>query len=186
MTVFVDESLRQRTSGLCVIAALTVTGDQADLRRRLRSLLLRQQPRFHWRAESESQRLKFIDVLTEVAGSITAYCCSSVPTKKQPRARVQCLKQLLWDLRQLPDVSHLVIESRQSHNDHHDRQVILRAQRAGAAPTTLRYDFRRPTSEPLLWLADAAAGAVTAHMGDGVGHYVEKLGERVKLTAVDL
>jgi hypothetical protein len=58
------------------------------------------------------------------------------------------------------DANHLILESRQERNNQRDRRRIMAAQRAGKASVELTYRFGLPSSEPLLWLADAVASAV--------------------------
>ena len=182
---FINESLRWRPEGLYVVAAAVVAEDLDDARAAARAVLLRRQHRFHWRVESERQRLRMLGALVDVAERVMAYTCQPIPTSKQDRARAQCLKRLLWDLRDL-DVDELVFESRDEHNDRKDRRTIVRAQNAQAAPKLLGYDFRRPQEEPLLWLPDAAAGAVAMQTAEGITRFAGLLGDRLVVTAVDL
>jgi hypothetical protein len=86
--------------------------------------------------------------------------------------RSRLLGQLLEGLP--PAVVDVLIESRQAHNDRVDRQVIAAAQRAGRASPDLNYRHARPLEEPLLWLADALAGAVMAGVRKDA-QYVERL-----------
>ena len=91
----------------------------------------------------------------------------------------------MWDLREV-DVDELVFESREPHNDLKDRRTLLQAQQAQAAPKVRGYSFSWPHDEPLLWLPDAAAGAITLQAAEGVTRYVEVLGDRLTVTAVNL
>ena len=72
-------------------------------------------------------------------------------------------------------MDRLVFETRQEHNDAKDRRAILRAQKAQVAPNNLSYVFQAPEAEPLLWLADAAAGAVAAALCGQTDAYVKAL-----------
>lgn len=180
---FIDESLRVHPPGLYVIAAVVVDQDLDTTRTLIRAVVLRRQPRFHWRDETERQRVRMLEALADIEGRVMAYTCQPVPPGKQERARAQCLKRLLWDIRDL-DVDELIFESRQAHNDLRDQRTILWARTAQAAPKLLSYGFRRPYEEPLLWLSDAAAGAVAARASDDVEWYADLLGERLTITAV--
>ncbi len=53
----------------------------------------------------------------------------------------------------------VLLESR-THLDSEDR-ALLGAQKAGHLTRELRYAFERPNLEPLLWLPDLVAGAVS-------------------------
>jgi hypothetical protein len=70
---------------------------------------------------------------------------------------------MLWDFRD-EGVTDVVFESREAHNDRKDAKNIAQAKRAGRAPDVFRYSFMRPQGEPLLWIADAIAGASSAHV----------------------
>jgi hypothetical protein len=67
-------------------------------------------------------------------------------------------------------ITELVLESRQAANDVMDKEVIAAARRAGRISTDLVYGHQRPSEEPLLWLADALAGAVMARVRGDPGY----------------
>ncbi len=187
MHAYVDESLRQGPTGLYVVATVVITGDRDHARNVARSVLLRRQPRYHWHAESEPQRHRMLEAITGLDVRVLAYACRPVAPSKTERARALCIGRLLWDLvaeDDLGNVDELVLESRQEHNDRKDRKIIAAAQRAHRAPASLRYSHAQPSAEPLLWLPDAVAGAVSAHVAGETSRYLEALGERVQL--VDL
>ena len=90
---------------------------------------------------------------------------------------------MLWELWQ-DDVDQVVIESRQEHNDRRDRATISRAQRARQASPSLHYGFAKPATEPVLWMADALAGAATGSLVDGAP-YLDVLGNRVRIASLE-
>lgn len=184
MHAYVDESLRQGPAGLYVVATVVVTDELDRARDVARSVLLRRQPRYHWRAESEPQRQRMLEAIVGLGVTVRAYACRPVAPSKTERARALCLDRLLWDLHaddELGDVAELVLESRREHNDRKDRKIIAAAQRANRAPAGLRYLHAQPSAEPLLWLPDAAAGAVSAHVAGETSRYLEALGGCVQL-----
>jgi hypothetical protein len=182
MTAFVDESQRHGPKGIYIIAAVVVTDDLDTARQSARSMLLRGQRRFHWRDENDRRRRLMMQRIIDLDVVCRAYRCQPVTAPQSPRARALCLNGLLWDLRR-DDINELVIESRQDHNDRQDRRTIANAQRAQRADPGLRYRFSWPESEPMLWLADAVAGAVSASAG-GKAEYVEALGVRLALSDI--
>ncbi|MGH2929980.1 MAG: hypothetical protein ACRDL8_17390, partial [Solirubrobacteraceae bacterium] len=98
MNAYVDESLRQGPSGICVVVAALVAPAEAErTRRRMRSLLLKGQKRFHWREESDPKRAAMIDACCGLPVVGIAYACLSVDRNRQERARVRCLERMLWD-----------------------------------------------------------------------------------------
>ncbi|HZT66112.1 MAG TPA: hypothetical protein VFA11_10025 [Acidimicrobiales bacterium] len=174
MHAFVDESLRMSGEGLYVVTAVVVTEDPDRCRDAIRSVLLPRQRRFHWRDESEAQRKAMLDALAALELPVYGYVRRPVPRRRQERARALCLNRMLWDLGQELAGAELVLETRQDRNDRKDRQTIIRAQKAGIAPPDLRYRFEHPGGEPLLWAADAAAGAVAGHLVEQ-GNYLDRL-----------
>ena len=177
MTAYVDESLRQGHGSLYVVAAAVVTAEPDAAREAARSVLVRRQPRFHWRNESEKRRRRMLEQMHGLGVDARIYMCRPIAPRREAGARALCLNSMLWDLWH-SDVDELVLETRQEHNDRVDRRTILAAQKAKRASPALAYRFDQPTTEPLLWFADALAGAASADAADG-GSYLELLGELV-------
>jgi hypothetical protein len=147
---FIDEAMRQSGEGLYLVPAAVVVEERADgARYELRKLLLPRQVRFHWRDEGEPRRLQMLELIGGLRPRCHAYVHQPTGRTRQVRARALCLHALLWDLKEAA-LDRLVIESQQDHNDRKDRQTIIRAQRAGIAPETLRYSFEGPKDEPML------------------------------------
>lgn len=174
MTAFVDESMRLGAGGLYVVAAVVVADDVDIARQAARSVLVRRQQRFHWRNESEARRQVMLELMSGLDIEARVYVREPIAPRRQAGARALCLNTLLWDLWQA-GVDDLVLESRQVHADGADRRTILAAQRARRASPDLAYRFARAIEEPLLWLADALAGATSAHVADGAD-YLDRLG----------
>jgi hypothetical protein len=174
MTAYVDESLRVTPAGLYLVAAAVVIDERAvDARHELRKVLTGRQQRFHWNDAGEKQRARMLETIHALEPAVMAYACQPLPSR-QDRARALCLGSLVWDLRSL-EVDHVVFESRQDHNDRKDANTIERARRAQTAAPELTYSFSRPQNEPLLWVADALAGAISAHIADDNHRYIEQL-----------
>ena len=182
MAHFIDESFRPSVPVYVVASVQVDAHHAARLRYDIKGLLPPRAGRFHWRNESEASRFRMLEVLTGSEAIAEVYVCTA--TQKQERSRTQCIELMLWDL-MTGDAPELVFESRQEHNDRRDRSKILNSQKRGAAPELLRYSFELPHREPLLWLADAAAGAVSASYA-GDGRYVARLGASVLVKEVGL
>lgn len=177
MTAFVDESLRLGAGGLYVVAAVVVAENIDAARHAARSVLVRRQPRFHWRNESEARRRSMLERMRGIGIEARVYVCQPIAPRRQSGARALCLNVMLWDLWQA-GVDELVFESRQEHGDAADRRTILAAQRARRASQDLTYRFARAIDEPVLWMADALAGAATAQIADGPA-YLDRLADIV-------
>jgi hypothetical protein len=174
MKAFVDESIRSREH-LYVVAAALIVPDGLDVGEALSRIPHGRAPRFHWRNESDAQRMRMLDLVRELGLRSIATCYVADRPRWQERGRLKAFGRLLWELKQ-ERVLELVIESRGEPNDGKDRQMIARAQRAGSAMAEMAYRFERPHKNPLLWLPDALAGAVGASYADSVDRYLDRLG----------
>ncbi len=77
------------------------------------------------------------------------------------RRRRLCLMRMFYELTS-GGVTHLVAESRGPADDRRDRQLLdtIRAQRQAGG--LLRLDHVRGPAEPMLWVPDIVAGAITS------------------------
>lgn len=181
VTAYLDESLRQGPDGFYLVAAVVLAQNTDEARNAVKDLLLRRQQRFHWRDETEAQRLRMLDRIAELGLPLFSYRCPILP--RSERSRALCLNRLLWDLLD-HDIDELVLESRGDANDQHDRQTVVTAQKAGRAPQDLVYRHERPEKEPLLWLPDAVAGAVASSLYDSASRYLKPLRDQLSITEV--
>lgn len=173
---FADESAKGGpTSAYTVAAAVIVDGDQDEVRADLRHLFRNPRRRFHWRDEEPRDRARMIEFIRERQIQGLAAVRLLPDTKRQERARALCLERLLWDLREL-GVDRLVLEARQDRNNQRDRRLVVAAQKAGKASASLAYSFGYPLEEPLLWIPDALAGAITAAWCEGLPAHLKVLG----------
>jgi hypothetical protein len=172
----VDESIRAVGDGggslYIVAAAIVLPEEVASCRARISAAFQRPRP-FHWRAEERGDRGRMIEAVVEIGLGAVVCDCRAGRLGAQERARARCLHALLWDLRD--GVSEVLIDTRGPHADRRDRRTLRQAQRTGAVPRHLRYDFRSPREEPLLWAADAIAGAVGDRLAKGDASYYELL-----------
>lgn len=160
MIAFADESVRRSASGLSYVlaAAVIVPGDVDDARRVLRALA-RPAVRFHWRTEREPRRLLMLERLSELGVSTYARWHSPTTARRQERSRAACLGALAGDLARA-GVDELVLEGREEHLNRRDLVTLVGAKVAGIIPARFRYRFAAASDEPVLWAADALAGAV--------------------------
>ena len=113
-------------------------------------------------------------LLGEHAAAMVVFTRRPIVRRKAETVRAGLIADLLGELRST-GARELLIESRQAHNDERDRHVIAEAQRSGAAQEDLSYGHGDPRSEPLLWLADALAGAVAADLRRSTTPYLANL-----------
>jgi hypothetical protein len=118
------------------------------------------QRRFHWRSDNRRLRVVMLDAIHATGLQSAVFVKKPMKGTNQRRCRALCLEAALWHVTSI-GIAELVIESR-GEQDQDDRRTVVAAQRAGNADPVLRYSFARPLEEPLLWLPDAIAGAVSA------------------------
>lgn len=150
---------------------------QADLdrgRAELRKLLLPRQPYLHWNSEKAVRRLAMLDRLSGFVAMALACSYYPVGARRQEPARAACLTALVGDLK-AEGISELVIETRGEVPDRRDRRTLLHARDVGIAADSLTYRHGRKLEEPLLWAADAIAGAVALHLTGEDSRYFERL-----------
>lgn len=161
MIAFVDESILLAGHGCYVLGCVVLpVNRKAHVRRAARRAIPAGRT-FHWTKERPEVRQAMLQVLADDASYLFAYSHRPVVRREHEGARVQLPNALLDDLSDA-NVLELVLESRQDHNDARDRQVIGSRQQQGDASLDYRHDG--PRQEPLLWLADALAGAVMSQI----------------------
>ncbi len=90
---------------------------------------------------------------------------------RQERGRRQCLSRLLWELSAF-EVDDMWLDARRPAQNAKDIELVnvLRVRRE--ITPTLRVSFARSSAEPLVWLPDIVAGAVSVARGDGDEQYL--------------
>mgnify|MGYP001314738047 CR=1 FL=1 len=184
---FIDESEsdRRRDPDVYILsAALVDQADLADARAEIRRLLRPGQRKLHWRAESDRTR----EVIAKTIASLPALHVIVVrvgrPGERSERRRRKCLERLAYELDHR-GVLHLTAEARepkQNAADLHHFRNLRAAQRI--QPRMRLYHVPGP-GEPLLWLADAVAGAVTAAR-TGAPRYLQMLDGLIELVSVEV
>ncbi len=175
---YVDESVREGPKGsyYLMTAGVVLRADVDTAATMLKKLLLPRQDRFHWRNERDPERrLAMLDVITELGLGAFVSWDYPVGNKRQEPARGRCLTSLVTDLGR-EGVEEVVIEARETRQlDRQDALTISAAREAGLVPESLTYRFGRPKEEPLLWVADAIAGAVGEQLVGRTSRYHDVL-----------
>jgi hypothetical protein len=185
LTAYVDESLRRRADDLSVYAMAAVVVDSADheaLRATLKSLLLGNRRRLHWRDESPKHRIEIAEALASlpIEGMVVAHIHDR--TTRHERARRLCLERLLHELG-AGSAAGVVIESR-SAEDRLDRGLLTGLRRSRRVPLSMEVRWESPLDEPLLWSADAVVGATTWWL-DGQPEYFDIIADQVTVICVE-
>ena len=174
---WVDESVLVGSAGdsgtYTMAAVLADPTHCGELRSELQALMIKPGVRLHWVSESPKRR----DLIAEAVGRMDIAAILTVGTpmdrSRQERARRCCLERLLYELDQA-GVSEVRLESRAAAQDKRDVHLVNTARRKRLISHDLQVTFARPSLEPMLWLPDAVAGAMSAAM----------LGEDRWLTAI--
>jgi len=165
-TAHIDESLRVR-HGLYLLAAVIVAdADAHSHRQALTALLLRHQARLHWRDEGSMRREQLTDAICELRYTGIIVIATGMTSARQERARRKCIERLVIELARR-GIANAVFERRHDELDAGDRTLITALRRQHSIPPSFRATWNPAVSEPLLWLADIAAGAASlAETGD--------------------
>ncbi len=170
---WVDESLRLRAGepGLYILAAAVAEVSSCPpIRRDLNDLLLKGQRRLHWRDEDGARRHKFVSLVARADLELVVVVGTPVLPKKQERARRVCMEGLLHELDQRA-VERVWLESRTTSLNKKDQVMVAALFGSHVISHRLRTEHASPVFEPMLWVADAAAGAISAAR-DGQGDFI--------------
>ena len=166
MLALVDESIVIAGAGCYLLACVVLPDDRrAKVRREVRRAAVGNH--FHWKDEREDAQFRMLAVLAGGATRLFAHVRRPTVRREHEGVRATLLNALLDDLAKTTTLD-LLLESRQRVNDLKDRQVIAGAVADHRISSDINYGHSGPDQEPLLWLADALAGAVMAQVrGDG-------------------
>lgn len=156
-----DESIRRVGDGsmVYVFAAVVIPETACAGVRAALAPLAPVGQKLHWRDENQARREAIAAVLAGTQLDAVVLVGAMVSARKQERSRRHLLGRLLWELDQR-HVSVLTLESRHHERDRHDIHAVGGFRNAGHLSRRLRVDHGLPAQEPLLWAADAVAGAV--------------------------
>ncbi|MGN6238183.1 MAG: hypothetical protein ACTHNI_00445 [Cellulosimicrobium cellulans] len=160
---FGDESAsrRQMDPGVYMFAAAVLEPARVvSVRAQMRDLLLPGQKKVHWREDRDRRHSVVVDAIAQAGVEALVVVRQGPDGESDERRRRKTLERFVPELEAL-GCAHLVLESRGPADDRRDR-VMLDALRARQLSTSLRLDHTPGPGEPLLWIADAVCGAVTA------------------------
>lgn len=176
MIAYVDESMLIGDGGFYLLAAFVHAGSHDGDHRSSLAATQDVTRRFHWHNEEVVGRHALLDTMATFDANFLVSWSALGDSRKQERSRSIALRRLLWEIQSLA-VNVVVFESRQASRDRRDRITVLHAQKSGHAGPTLRYRFESARTEPLLWAADALAGAARTALGFGDHSYLDRLGK---------
>lgn len=166
---WVDESIHDPGSqagksyvGMYVMAAVIADPTCCEgPRGMLRELVPRGAGRLHWRGESEPQRRKIIAAIAACDMVHAVVVGVEMRAGQQERARRKCMQRLLFQLEAV-GVSQVWLESRTESLNRRDMRLVEQLRGERTISRAIRVDVALPSVEPMLWVPDAVAGAVSA------------------------
>jgi hypothetical protein len=178
MVAFSDESVHIGPGVYVLAVALVDPRRQDNARATLRALCPSGARRLHWVRNATALRHQTIGVVVAETVQVRAYLAHFDHERRQEDARRRCLLQMLLD-HGGPPVSELVLDGRNEYQDVRDHSYLVSqcGRLALPHPPKIRHDGG--DKEPLLWLADATAGAVAAHVIEGDRQYIRGLAHRL-------
>ncbi|NED99973.1 hypothetical protein [Phytoactinopolyspora halotolerans] len=165
---WVDESIRVLPAGgFYILAAVIADSSECESTRdAMRAMLVRKHGRLHWRDENADRRHKIAAALSAADVTCLVIVGTHVDGTRQERARRLCFEQLLHRLDTL-SVSCVWMESRTQSLNRKDVKMVKHLRGARTVTSDIRLEFALPRDEPMLWAADAVAGAANAkHNGN--------------------
>lgn len=158
---WVDESIHV-SAGFYMIAAVVADLAQCQEHRdTARALAPSPRRRIHWRDEEDKDRLRIAEALGHLDLAHTIVVASPLDSRKQERARRKCIERLLPHL-EATGVTQAWFETRTHSLNRRDQAMVAAMRGAGTLTDQIRVDFADPEAEPMLWIPDSIAGAVSA------------------------
>jgi hypothetical protein len=162
---WVDESMRAARDGregLYLLAAVVADPLACEaIRDTLRALLLRGAQRLHWRDETADRRLKIASAIGAQDVAHVVVVGAPIDHRRQERARAICMERLLYELDRA-GVRKVFLESRHEALNKRDIRLVDVLRIRGSISDAIMVSFARPRQEPMLWVSDAVAGAVSS------------------------
>jgi hypothetical protein len=142
-----------------ILAAVVVPEDDCPgARAELSQLLLGKQCALHWRTERPSRREWIVTTIRSLPVRSLVVVGTMTNPRRQERARRLVLGRLLHCLDER-QVSLAVLESRHAERDRNDLKALGAFRNQRVVSRRLLVTQGHPIQEPMLWAADAVAGA---------------------------
>jgi len=174
----IDEAMVTRGQTAYVLVAVLLPDARRTAARSSAQRIVPRRRRFHFHQEEDREKRAMMALVALEAQSAHAVFVAPASARERESTRQRLLLDLASGLPRQATIE-LTIESREPHNDRLDRITLLQARRNGVIPADMTYEHRQPVQEPLLWLADAFAGAVRSGTLLRDTTWLERLPERM-------
>jgi len=163
---YVDESQSNQATdpGVYLFAAALVHDDQAEaIRTRFETMRRPGGLKLHWYDASEKTRRNVMRTVADIEAMHVIVIRTSAGGVAPERQRRKCLEHLAFQLAHTYDVRTIVAEARDPKANNKERAWWQRQCDNSQIPADMRLEYAVGKDEPLLWIADAVAGAHVAH-----------------------
>lgn len=180
LNAYVDESAHE-SAGLCLVGVAVLDKSiESEVNEALQAALPTGAKRLHWNKDGASVRSKVIDIIAEYTHHCRVYLSYFDDRKRIDKAREACLMHMYSDMGGKP-YGEIILDQRTKHQD--TRDLVLWTNQCVRLnlphPPAVRHDGT--ATEPLLWLADAVAGAVGDNLVKGDNSYVRTLAHKLEI-----
>ncbi len=157
----VDESGHEARGGVYYVVGAAVVVQPAEVAGLLQALVAERTNVVHWAREGPAMRQRLLDLMCDSVAAARVLWSATGRTG-QVVARAQLLTGIAtWANGE--GVEHLIIESSDERMNLRDRQTLAQHPLSDQGGLGSVYDHRSK-NEPLLWIADAVAGAFGEHL----------------------
>jgi hypothetical protein len=181
LKAYVDESAHV-AAGLCLVGVAVLDENaEYEVLTALLDALPNGATRLHWNKDSDAVRSKAVDILAEYTHHCRVYLSYFDDSKRSEKARETCLNHMFSDIGGRPYVE-MILDQRTKHQDTRDLMLWTNHCKRLSLPNPPLVRHDGTTTEPLLWLADALAGAVGDHLVKGNKTYVQTLAHKLEIS----
>lgn len=156
---FGDESIR--TNVYVFVGSPLNVQDVHLVREAVRALAPRPGRRFHWHDQAAGDREKAARVVADLASLQVVVVAAPLDPRRQERGRWLALARLLYEL-ETTGVTQVWLEARTAALNAKDLAAVDAWRSQRVVGHSIRVDHAYPSAEPLLWVPDIVAGAVSA------------------------
>lgn len=179
---YVDESeSNQRLDPNTYLLAAAILHDDhaADARHLVSALRPSGHTKLHWHGESHQSRKAITATIAQIPALHVVVVRAGRTGESSERRRRKCFERLAYEF-DVRDVAHIIAEARERKTNARELTYFNQLRSSGIAKTSMRLDHVPGPLEPLLWIPDAVAGAVTAARS-GQPQYFDDLAGLIEL-----
>jgi hypothetical protein len=138
--------------------------------------------KLHWHDESAARRGKIMSAVATI-DALHIVVVRTGPDGETPgRRRAKCLERLLYEL-DGAGVDRLCLEAREPKQNLRDVKTLSVLRSGRIMTSQLRLTHAPGATEPLLWIADAVAGAAAAWLR-AVPEYLDEIQQFTRLVTI--